>query len=136
MAKAKAPKATDELRQLLRVEKDRLGTKRAMAEAIGVTEGRMGRVLKGENSLSERSCLRFAKSSGLSASQVLRAAGKADIADLIEELYAITDDALSSGELEFIRAYRRLTAKRQALVRDTVATMAGEEPAAGTKRKR
>jgi transcriptional regulator with XRE-family HTH domain len=134
---AKPTSAGDELRQLLQAEVVRLGTKRSVAKALGLTEGRLGRVLRGEFSLSVLSCLRFSKTSGAPPGQILRAAEKGEVADLIEELYAVNENTASPGELELLRRYRRVGAKGQSLVREVISTFAPEkESATSTSRRK
>lgn len=80
--------SANDLQALLKSLVDRYGTQTALAKAIGITDSRLAKVLKGESgALSVRNCLRLAKVAHLSPSQILRAAGKSDIADLIEQLY-------------------------------------------------
>jgi transcriptional regulator with XRE-family HTH domain len=76
-----------EFRDLLETAARRFPTKHAFARALGITPGRLSRVLGGEHSLDVLNCLKLAKLTGLSASEVLRVAGKGDIADLLEDLY-------------------------------------------------
>lgn len=66
----------------------RYGTQTALAKAIGITDSRLAKVLKGDaGALSVLNCLRLAKVAGLPPSQILRAAGKSEIAALIEDMY-------------------------------------------------
>jgi hypothetical protein len=62
----------------------------ALAKALGVTPSRLSRALSGAGGdfpFNVVNCLRLAKLSGESPSQILRAAKKGEIADLIEGLY-------------------------------------------------
>lgn len=134
--KAAKPPTTEDLLELLRVDVDRLGSKRALAKQLGLTEGRLGRVLRGEFSLSVLSCLRFSKISGVAPSQILRAALKGEVADLIESLYAVRDTVISPAELELLRRYRLVGAKTQHLVRDLVQSLeTGPTPASATRKR-
>ena len=89
-----------DLQTLLKRLVDRYGTQTALAKAIEITDSRLAKVLKGDSgALSVLNCLRVAKVANISPSQVLRAAGKSEIAVLIEEMYgesaqpALTADA-------------------------------------------
>lgn len=69
------------------------GTQDALARAIGISPSRISRVLKNTYSLSVENCLKLAKETGLPPAEILRAAGKPDIHNLIKDLYG--DDAPS-----------------------------------------
>jgi hypothetical protein len=95
--------------ELLEQAAKRLGSKQALATAIGITPGRLSRLLGGEYSMEVINCLRLAKIISRKPDDVLRMAGKDDVADLIVELYgpaperpAVVDDvvvnALSDAE--------------------------------------
>jgi len=78
-------------------------SKKAFARALGITAGRLSRVLGGEHSLDVANCLTLARLTGESPSLVLRVAGKGDIADAIEALYgpsAISVSPKDRGVLE------------------------------------
>jgi len=78
----------NDLHALLKRLVDRYGTQTALARAIGITDSRLAKVLKGQSgALSVLNCLRLAKVARMSPSQILRAAGKSDIAALIEDMY-------------------------------------------------
>lgn len=60
----------------------------AMAKAIGVNASRLSRALNGDSyPFDALRCLRMAHATGRNATQILRAAGKGELADLIERLY-------------------------------------------------
>lgn len=87
----RCPVPADDLHALLIRLVDRYGTQTALAKAIKITDSRLAKVLKGESgSLSVLNCLRLAKVAKLSPSQILRAAGKSEIAALIEHMYGPT----------------------------------------------
>ena len=66
----------------------RFGSQTALGNAIGLSPTRISRVLKGDGcSLEVISCLRLAEVTGESPTVILRAAGKWDVAELIERLY-------------------------------------------------
>src|SRR4029453_9799553 len=109
---------TRDLPDMIREAAQHFGSKSALAHAVGINASRLSRLAHhGEYSLNIENCLRLAKVAGLPASDVLRAAGKGDIADLIESLY---DDR--RGELiEYLSGERRaedknLTADQRAQV--------------------
>jgi hypothetical protein len=98
---------------------ERFPTRTAFAKALGINASRLSRALNdvGERPFNVKNCLRLAKVSGESPAEVLRAAGKADIAELIESLYGpektVTDpvvvsllakwDHLTNDERNFMR---------------------------------
>jgi transcriptional regulator with XRE-family HTH domain len=65
------------------------GAKKDLAEAIGVTPSTLSHFLRSRapHAPSVEVCLRLATVTGTSASRILRAAGKGDVADVIEDLY-------------------------------------------------
>jgi Helix-turn-helix. len=81
------PSAGD-LQTLLQRLVEHYGTQTALARAIKITDSRLAKVLKGDSgALNVLNCLRLARVANISPSQVLRAAGKGDVAALIEEMY-------------------------------------------------
>lgn len=82
---------TDNFRRLVTELAARLGSLSALGQVIGVSPSRLSRVARGvdkhDASMEVVNCLRLAKLAHAPASDVLRGAGKADVADLIEELY-------------------------------------------------
>ena len=76
------------LRQIIADAVGRFGSQTALGNAIGLSPTRISRVLKGDGcSLEVISCLRLAEVTGESPTVILRAAGKWDVAELIERLY-------------------------------------------------
>lgn len=98
-----------EFRDLLEAAAKAYPTKREFARAIGITPGRLSRVLGGEHSLDVGNCLTLATLTGESPSRVLRAAGKGDIADAIEALYGPSAPSVSPKEREILDAWNALT---------------------------
>lgn len=94
-----------EFRDLLETAAQAFPTKKAFARAIGITPGRLSRVLGGEHSLDVGNCLTLAKLTGESPSRVLRVAGKPDIADAIEALYGPSAAGVSPKERELLDAW-------------------------------
>jgi plasmid maintenance system antidote protein VapI len=89
------------------------GKKIRLAEAIELTPSRLTRVIEGEFSLNEKNCLRLALASGLPAKEVLEAAGKGDIAELIERAYGKSDEAITSKERDHLNLWRAIGAAEQ-----------------------
>jgi plasmid maintenance system antidote protein VapI len=105
-----------EFRDLLEAAAKRYPTKRAFARAIGITAGRLSRVLGGEHSFDVGNCLTLAKLTGESPSRVLRVAGKSDIADAIEALYGPGAVTVSPKERQILDVWNALTERaRQGL---------------------
>jgi hypothetical protein len=82
----------------------------AFAKAMGLNASRLSRALNtGDFPFNVANCLRLAQVSGESPSVVLRAAGKGDIADLIEALYGRDrNELLSAEERALLDQWRRL----------------------------
>lgn len=65
--------------------------KKDTAKAIGITASRYTKLFGGKDySLSVENCLRLAKIARVPPQSVLRAAGKADMANLLDQLYGIS----------------------------------------------
>jgi hypothetical protein len=80
--------ALESFKDLLNRIAEKFETQKAMAEALDIDASRLTRALKkGDFPFNVENCLRLAKLSGESPSAILRAADKAEIADLIESLY-------------------------------------------------
>ena len=89
----------NDLQALLKSLVKRYGTQTALAKAIGITDSRLAKVLKGDSgALSVLNCLRLAKVAGMSPSQILRAAGKTEIAVLIENMYGESAQPVLSAD--------------------------------------
>jgi hypothetical protein len=90
--------------ELLETLVARYGGDAALAKEIRVSAARVGRARKGEGGYSFKveNCLRLAQVSGESASDVLRAAGKADVDDLIQELYGYRRPELPRVQRELL----------------------------------
>jgi plasmid maintenance system antidote protein VapI len=87
-------------------------TKQEFAAAVGITAGRFSRLLRGEFSMEVVNCLRLAKVSGESPAKVLRLAGKSEIVDLIDELYA--RQPLTQAQRELIEVWDAIPAEARA----------------------
>jgi hypothetical protein len=72
----------------------RYGSLSALGKAIGLSPSRMSRLSRGDQgSLEVLNCLKLADLMAESPDTILRAAGKADVADLIARLYQSTGQA-------------------------------------------
>ena len=85
-----------------------LGTQRAVADALGITTSRLGRIRKGEHSLDVLNCLKLARAMRRSPSSVLAAAGKKDVAEMIELLYGRDQGGLPADERELLHDWSLL----------------------------
>lgn len=106
-----------EFREFLEAAARRYETKDAFAKALGITPGRLSRVLGGEHSLDVLNCLKLAKLTGESPSRVLRVAGKSAIADLIEGLYGPSAPALSPSQRELLDEWDTLSQRSRESLR-------------------
>jgi transcriptional regulator with XRE-family HTH domain len=109
-----------EFRDLLEAAAKGYPTKREFARAIGITPGRLSRVLGGEHSLDVPNCLTLARLMGEAPSRVLRAAGKGEIADAIEELYGPSAPSVSPKEREILNLWNALTPRAREGLRLTM----------------
>jgi transcriptional regulator with XRE-family HTH domain len=99
------------------------GTKQDLAKAIGITASTLSHFLRDHSTHvpSTEVCLRLAAVTGASASKVLRAAGKGDVADLIEDLFGVPATRrqtflgirLTPHEQKHVETLRTLTPKVQ-----------------------
>lgn len=76
------------------------GTAGKLADAIGLTLSAFSRGVRNEGTLGVESCLRLAEETGESPGHVLRLAGKAEVADLLERLYGRRQSLLRLGRQE------------------------------------
>lgn len=84
-----------------------------LAEAVGLHQSSFSRgAAKG--TLSVESLLKLAQVTGEPPGDVLRLAGKDDVADLLDDLYGTTGATVSRTELRVIQAYRALPKDAQA----------------------
>jgi hypothetical protein len=115
------------------------GKRIRLAEAIELTPSRLTRAIKGEYALDVRNCLRLAVAAGIPATQVLQAAGKADIAQLIERLYGEAD-SVTAVEREHLRLWRALSEASRShfahLIETVVEKEAAEAPVERPVRKK
>jgi hypothetical protein len=76
-----------EFGQLLTSLVRRYGTREALGQQIGMSGSRVGRAIDGQYTFNVKNCLKLARATGESPSGILRAAGKHDIADLLQHLF-------------------------------------------------
>jgi hypothetical protein len=98
-------------KELLNRIVDKFPSRLAFAREIGMTSSRLSRALnEGDFPFNVANCLRLAKISGESATDILRAAGKEDVADLIESLYGKDRTRLlTAPERELLDDFESLT---------------------------
>jgi hypothetical protein len=121
----------DEFKALLNKIAIRFPSRQAFANAIGMNGSRLSRALNtGDFPFNVTNCLRLAKLSGESPAEILRAAGKADVADLIESLYGKDRTRLLSlGERELLDEWEGLTPP----ARDALRVLMRERQISSTK---
>jgi transcriptional regulator with XRE-family HTH domain len=104
-----------EFQTLLRSASAHYDTQQDLADALGISVARLNRALnKGDYPLSAQNCLRLALVAGQPASVILRAAGKTDLADLIERLYGRSD--LTPMQREVLEEWALLPPEVQTVV--------------------
>jgi len=93
-----------------------------LAKAIDINASRLSRALNGTDthSFNIENCLRLAKLSGEPASEVLRAAGKGEIAELIESLYGKERPVTDPVVQDLLKNWATFTADEKNHVRSTV----------------
>lgn len=98
-----------EFKDLLSKIAGRFPSKKAFAEALDIDPSRLTRAINaGDFPFNIENCLRLAKLSGESPTEILRSAGKVDIAELIESLYG-REAEYTAKERELIETWRSLT---------------------------
>lgn len=97
----------------------RYPSRAALAKELHITPSRLSRALNtGDFPLNVANCLRLAKLSGDSPTTILRAAGKTDVAELIELLYGKPE--YSADERELVDAWRTLSPRARTALRSLV----------------
>lgn len=114
---------------VLRAIAHEMGSKKAVADALQISQPRVSRALKGEYTFNVKNCLRLAQVSGRSASEILRAARKPDIADLIEANYG---EARTHGEATVAARLAKIENRLPVIARE-LAELA--EPVESTRRQ-
>jgi hypothetical protein len=102
---------------LRRIQKTHFGTVRAFAKALKIAPSHLSRAMGAHGQPFDiRACLRLAQVTGESPTTILRAAGKGDLAKLIEELYGAPPPLLTVPQRELLEAWDRMPEPaRQAL---------------------
>jgi hypothetical protein len=85
---------------------------RAFADALGIDASRISR----GTPFDVRGCLRLAQLTGEDPTLILRAAGKSDIAALIESLYGTSRPQLSADQRAMLTAYQQLSVEKRPTV--------------------
>lgn len=99
----------------------------AFAKALGINSSRLSRAMNtGDFPFNVSNCLRLAKISGESPTAILRAAGKGDVADLIEALYGKDRTRLlTPSERELLDAWHRMSPRAQEALQSIIDDLAG-----------
>lgn len=93
-------------KQLLSSLRNRYGSTNALAEALAIDPSHLSRAMGARGQpFNIEGCLRLAKVTNEDASMVLRAAGKADIADLIEANYGPPSPPADPLDFELLTAF-------------------------------
>jgi hypothetical protein len=96
-------------RALLKRLKKHYPSVRAFAAALDVDPSHLSRAMSATGQpFDVRGCLRLATVTGANAGEVLRAAGKGDIADLIEHLYGPSHASLTPEQQQLLDALSRI----------------------------
>lgn len=97
-------------------------TRHALAEALDINASRLSRALNGSEkfSFNVENCLRLAQISGEPASEVLRAADKGEIADLIESLYGSERTVTDAAVQALLEQWPTFTAEEKHYLRSNV----------------
>lgn len=114
----------EDFTKLLNRIADGFPTRQALAKALDINASRLSRALNGTDkhtSFNVENCLRLATVSGESASTVLRAANKGEIADLIEGLYGPEKQVTDSVVQDLLKEWSTFSGAEKAHVRTTVA---------------
>jgi len=117
---------------LKRLQKRHYPSLRAFAADLGIDATRLSR----GTPFDLRGCLNLARITGEPPSAVLRAAGKADMADLIESLYGRGTPSLTVEQQQFLEALAAIPdpAVRAALLEVARAAAPPAPPRTGTHR--
>jgi hypothetical protein len=98
------------------------GSAQRLAGAIGISLSAFSRGVRLKGSLGVESCLRLAAETGDHPSRVLRLAGKAEVAELIERLYGsrLAVTRISRPERELLGRWGLLKPDDQRFVSDLI----------------
>jgi hypothetical protein len=113
----------------------RFGTKTALAKSLGMTLERLVKVMNDpKESLGVANCLRLSKVSGLPPGQILRMAGKGEIADLLDVLYGRTPPKGTDRDELVTQWWPSLSPKAKEALTTLLDEIAVEERPRGKKR--
>jgi transcriptional regulator with XRE-family HTH domain len=102
------------------------GSQQELARKLGMTPSGFGRGMKA-GTLSVENLLTLARETGLPPSRVLRAGGKPEFADLIEQLYGqASTRVVSEEEWGLIRELRMLPPGKRLAAKDFIDWQVGE----------
>ncbi len=103
---------------LRRLKKSHYASTSAFAKALNVDPSHLSRAMGPSGQpFDVRGCLRLAKVTGTDPGTTLRAAGKGEIAELIEALYGTPTVAPPPDQQELLRAYQAIAPHaRQSLI--------------------
>lgn len=88
---------------------EQYGTATKLAGALEMTLSAFLRAIKHEGTLSIENCVRFAQETGEAPGKVLRLAGKADVAELLERVYGgAPAPALNSHQRELLTLWEQI----------------------------
>lgn len=94
----------------------RYGSRDSLGKQIGMSGSRVGRAIDGQYSFNILNCLRLASATGESPSVVLRAAGKNEVAVLIEEMYGKERAALAPADAQHLQQWHALSPEKRAAI--------------------
>jgi hypothetical protein len=127
-----------EFAELLNRAVPRFTSKKAMAKAIGLSPTRLSHALKGgEYPFNVENCLRLADVADIPPREVLRAAGKAEIADLLDRLYPRAGKpSLTATEWKLVVLFRETGRHQPALLEVVSGLSAGRVSKGGDQAAR
>ena len=123
----KQPPSGQAFTELLSALVRRFGSRDALGKQIGMSGSRVGRAIDGQYAFNITNCLKLAEATGESPSVVLRAAGKHDVAELIERLYGHSRPAISANDRELIAEWSALAPRDRETVRELLHRLAPGE---------
>ncbi len=134
--------SVDDFKELLARIVQKFESKKALADALDMDPSRLSRAINtGDFPFNIENCLRLAKVSGESPSEVLRAADNGDIAELIESLYGPERPVPDPVVQDLLRNWRTLTVEQKGFVRMAAASVlrdhavAAEQPIVAEHRR-
>jgi hypothetical protein len=116
-----------DFKELLNRVAGMFATRKALADALDMDPSRLSRAINaGDFPFNIENCLRLAQVSGEPASDVLRAADKGAIAELIESLYG--QQTLASNERELLQDWKAIPAPKRENLRRVLRDAAAPIP--------